>query len=235
MSIAHLPLWLDAPLQSWGFESRFEHRRTGLFPTKSGILGMVCAAMGIPKGSDVERETLPRLAALRMTAWQLPKLIDGKSVPIRRLTDFHTVLNTRRADRTMNGDPVITRRQYLLDARFGVRLSGDKDLLASIASALDDPVWGIWFGRKCCIPSAPVMVGGPFTTELKAWSVLMHVAGYPPETTEDCFSRMEDVESFADGTDTYNERPLSYGTGRSSGIEGRRFTPRRVRVVAGAV
>jgi len=233
MSRAYLPLWLDAPLQSWGFQSRFERRTTLMFPTKSGLLGMICAAMGIAKGSDAERSTLPQLSTLNMTVWQLPKIIDGKEIPIRRLVDFHTVLGTRRADGTKNGDPVITRREYLMDARFGVRLSGDRGILERVAAALDDPIWGIWFGRKCCIPAAPVVIGGPYESELDAWKRLLGVAGYPPETSQDKFSRMEDVNTFAEGTDTYNDSPLSYGNGRSSGIEGQRFAPRRVRSIAG--
>lgn len=66
MNTAHLPLWFDAPLQSWGFASRFQRRTTGLFPTKSGVLGIVCAAMGLAKGSTAERDQLPLLAALTL-------------------------------------------------------------------------------------------------------------------------------------------------------------------------
>jgi CRISPR system Cascade subunit CasD len=54
MSTAHLPLWFDAPLQSWGFGSRFSYRNTALFPTKSGVLGLVCAAMGLAESGGVK-------------------------------------------------------------------------------------------------------------------------------------------------------------------------------------
>ena len=39
-------LWLEAPLQSWGFESKFGRRETLDFPTKSGVLGLILSAMG---------------------------------------------------------------------------------------------------------------------------------------------------------------------------------------------
>ena len=45
-SNACLSLLLDAPIQSWGHSSRFERRATALHPTRSGILGIVAAAMG---------------------------------------------------------------------------------------------------------------------------------------------------------------------------------------------
>ena len=62
-----LALMLDAPLQSWGFESRFQRRTTGLHPTKSGVIGLICAAMGLAKGSTEEN-----------SVWTFPDLVDGK-------------------------------------------------------------------------------------------------------------------------------------------------------------
>jgi CRISPR-associated Cas5-like protein len=69
----HLALMLDAPLQSWGFASRFQRRTTGLHPTKSGVIGLLCAALGAAKGSPAEREWLPKLAGLRMMVVTIPR------------------------------------------------------------------------------------------------------------------------------------------------------------------
>lgn len=41
-----LLLKLAGPLQAWGVESKFDERRTLNFPTKSGVIGMVAAALG---------------------------------------------------------------------------------------------------------------------------------------------------------------------------------------------
>ena len=81
---AYLALLLDGPLQSWGFASRFQRRTTGLHPTKSGVIGLICAAMGLAKGSPEERELLPELAKLSMTSIAIPRN------QLRRLDDFHT-------------------------------------------------------------------------------------------------------------------------------------------------
>src|SRR5208283_3094992 len=95
---AYLALLLDAPLQSWGFSSKFQRRTTGLHPTKSGIIGLISAAMGLAKGSDEEREKLPKLRALKMTSIVIPRLQtnawtgETTELPVRRLEDFHTVL-----------------------------------------------------------------------------------------------------------------------------------------------
>lgn len=235
----YLALLLDAPLQSWGFASRFQRRTTGLHPTKSGVLGMVCAAMGIAKGSEDEKRELPNLAKLTMTSIAIPRVgqpsrlsagspgTGGTPIPlpVRRLEDFHTVQNTRRASGKPNTDPVVTRRQYLADAKFGVVLAGDRALLDRIADALQDPVWGIWFGRKSCLPAAPVC-RGVFASQTEAEANLLE--GQPVEK----FTRVEEVADFANGTDSYNDQPVSFGQTDSSS-EGRAFTVRRVNLIPG--
>lgn len=229
----YLALLLDAPLQSWGFASRFQRRTTGLHPTKSGVLGMICAAMGVAKGTDAERKLLPQLAALNMTSIAIPRVVGGshpgmaEAVPVRRLEDFHTVLNTRRASGKLNDDPVVTRRQYLLDARFGVILSGDRALLLRIAGALEDPVWGVWFGRKSCIPSEPIY-RGLFTTRAEAERALVG------DTPIEQFTRVEEVSDFTAGTDSINDQPMSFGQPGSSS-EGRLFSIRRVNIIPASI
>ena len=156
---SYLALRLEGPLQSWGFDSQYNRRNTGLMPTKSAIAGMCCAALGLPRGSDKEQEFLVSFGMVRMTAIAIPRNGIKKELPVRRLQDYHTVQNTRRASGAINNDCVLTHRQYLTDAAFGVLLEGDAVLMGEIAAALADPVWGIWLGRKTCVPSAPVFAG----------------------------------------------------------------------------
>ena len=99
-----LALHLEGPLQSWGFDSQYNRRNTGLMPTKSAIAGMCCAALGLPRGSDEERNFLEFFVTLRMTAIAIPKKGEKNELPVRRLQDFHTVQNTRRASGAINKD-----------------------------------------------------------------------------------------------------------------------------------
>ena len=221
----YLALILDAPLQSWGFASRFQRRTTGLHPTKSGVIGLICAAMGVGKGTDAERETLPQLAALKMTSIVVPRHA------VRRIEDFHTVLKTRRASGKMNDDPVVTRRQYLLDGCFGIILNGDRVLLERIERGLQDPVWGVWLGRKSCIPARPLFVAVSDTRQ-EVWRAILRSLGRDEAVPIESFARVEDVDQFGDGTDSYNDRPISFGQEDSSS-EGRLYTVRRVRLEPG--
>ena len=63
--MATLLLRLAAPMQSWGDESKYDIRQTGKTPSKSGVIGMLAAALGLRRDS----EEIPALsAALRMGA-----------------------------------------------------------------------------------------------------------------------------------------------------------------------
>ena len=225
---AYLALLLDAPLQSWGFSSRFQRRTTGLHPTKSGVIGLICAAMGLAKGSAEERDMLPHLGGLKMTTLAIPRQPQGDPLPAIRLEDYHTVLGTRRASGAMNPDAVVTRRQYLADARFGVILAGDPAILKRIITALEDPVWGVWFGRKSCLPAEPIL-RGLFENQVEAERALL--GNVPVEE----FTRVEDVAAFEDGTDSYPDQPESFGDGTSSGPDKRRYAVRRIKVVPAAI
>lgn len=227
----YLVLVLDAPLQSWGFASRFQRRTTSLHPTKSGIIGMICAAMGLAKGSPEEQKTLPMLAKLKMKSIVIPRktaqVADAFMAPsVLRLEDYHTVLDTRHASGAMNKAAVVTQRQYLVDTCFGVLLEGNRQLLEQAADSLKNPRWGLWFGRKSCLPAAPICQG-LFESESEAFGLLMGGALRARTYI------VSEVEQFDDGTDSIVDQPVSFGDGGSSGPDKRQFALRRVKVEPG--
>ena len=161
----HLALYLRAPLQSWGASSKFGDRGTLDAPTRSGLTGLLAAACGVDKNDEVrDRDWLARAARL---SFEVVGFKRGD-----RMTDYHTV--GARYDendpwqrrmiptKAENGKPRgtdITHRDYLSDSVFGAVLSGDDALVAEMAEALENPVWGVWLGRKSCIPTEPVFAG----------------------------------------------------------------------------
>ena len=160
----HLALYLRAPLQSWGASSKFGDRGTRDAPTRSGLLGLLAAACGIDKNDEVrDREWLSRAARLSMSVLAFRR---GD-----RMIDYHTVgarydkddpWQKRMIPVTADGKPRgtdLTHRGYLVDSVFGTVLSGDDELVAEMAAGMANPVWGVWFGRKSCIPTEPILVG----------------------------------------------------------------------------
>jgi CRISPR system Cascade subunit CasD len=226
-----LALLLDAPLQSWGHSSRFDRRTTALHPTRSGVIGLIAAAMGIDKHAPDEAEQLRRLNPLRVTTVTLGRRDQrGESLPMRRLEDYHTVTGIRRASGKVDDDATVqTYRHYLLDARFGVMLEGPAAVLEEIAAALRDPKWGVWFGRKSCLPARPVLAAGPGERPL-VWADLLRRAALPTTLKEEDFDRVLEVRPDEPGADRLDDAPVAYGA-----PVGNRHAPRWIKTAPRSV
>lgn len=166
-------LRLEGHFQSWGtHEGKFKLKRTASAPTKSGVAGLLCCALGIPR-DDAQDYWLPVINSLRMGV-----RIDRAGM---RWWDFHTVgadqnmrtaelkepqdeqdVGELRAQRTSPSNlkeksgPILTRREYLSDASFLVALQGDTDVIAKLSLAIQKPKWCLFLGRKSCPPSRAI-------------------------------------------------------------------------------
>jgi len=170
MTNPYLLLWLEAPLQSWGHDSKFGRRDTLNFPTKSGVLGLVCSALG---AGGEQCELLAEFAALNQTVLSFVRSRDHNGEPVKRdreplLRDFHMVGSgyddkdpwasllipkTREGKKAVGGGAKMTYRYYLQDAYFAVLLQVPGDKAQPIAEALQNPAWDVYFGRKNCVPT----------------------------------------------------------------------------------
>ena len=142
-------------MQSWGTQGRFDVRDTEREPSKSGVVGVLCAALGRDRS-----EPLDDLASLRMGV-----RVDREG---DLLADFQTAGGGSMPGRRRygvaksNGAPartVISRRYYLSDADFLVGMEGvDLIELQRIDQALRSPVWQTYLGRKSYVPGVPVFI-----------------------------------------------------------------------------
>lgn len=163
-----LLLRLSGPMQSWGTGSRLQIRRTDQHPSKSGVIGLLLCAMG------VDRETAPSVLS-PLTALQMGVRVDRAGVSD---WDYHTAgagIGIRKAEggvkltaSTKELETLLSRRQYLLDASFLVALLGDQRVIEQAAEALKRPVWPVFLGRKCCVPSEPLLAGVGQPSDMKA-------------------------------------------------------------------
>lgn len=151
-----LLLRLAGPLQSWGYRSKFTDRDTGTEPTKSGVIGLLCCALG-------RNRSQPPTSLANLT---MHVRVDREG---SLLKDFHSAgggifrgqsayfVPTSSGGKGKN--PIITERHYLQNASFLVALEGDEELLRSLAEKLADPDWPLALGRRSCPPAEPVLVG----------------------------------------------------------------------------
>lgn len=153
---------MRAPMMSWGDHSRFTIRDTRREPTKSAVIGLLCAALGRPRWEPVHD-----LAALKMGV-----RVDREGV---MLCDYHTIMDSIKSS-GKPGDTVLSDRYYMADADYLVGLEGDRALLETLDTALESPCWQLYFGRKSFVPSCPVQVG---ITELGLADALKDFQNYP--------------------------------------------------------
>ena len=224
--MAILLLRLTGPMQSWGTQSRFTHRDTGLEPSKSGVIGLICAALGKPRNED-NRPGLPMLEKLANLKMGVRVDYEGT---IER--DYHTAGGVHlKKDKDYgvptadgkNKRPVTSDRFYLADAIFLVALSGDATLLKSIHDALNKPVWQLYLGRKAFVPDASVYLSDGLMADvddldvaLKSYPYLCPSKRSPPEKL-----RTEIEVEYGQGELVRQDQPLSFAQ--------RRFGLRHVR------
>ncbi|MCG5511698.1 type I-E CRISPR-associated protein Cas5/CasD [Ectothiorhodospira shaposhnikovii] len=182
MSESYLLLWLEAPLQSWGHDSRFGRRDSLDFPTKSGVMGLLCCARG---AGGEECDWLAEWADLDMQlVGYVPQ--DRHGMPLPRqplLRDFHMVGSgyddqdpwqtllipkTSEGKKAVGGGTKMTYRYYLQDMAYAVILQAPVGQVEAVTEALINPVWDLYLGRKNCVPTEFVYQGCYAEAELAA-------------------------------------------------------------------
>lgn len=153
---ATLLLRLEGPLQSWGYRSKFKIRDSGREPSKSGVIGLLCCALGR------DRNDPPTDLAKLKVHVRVDK-------PGKTLTDFQTAGGGSFRGRTdyysptssgaKGKNPIILEKHYLMDASFLVAIEGEDGLLRALADAVQDPAWPLSLGRRSCPPASPVFAG----------------------------------------------------------------------------
>lgn len=191
-----LLLRLAGPLQSWGEHSHFNDRDTARFPTRSGITGLLAAAMGRRRGEPIDD----------LTRLSVTVRADRPGVLLR---DLHTVGGGLPASQTVTtaegkkrrGDTgtLLSHRAYLADAVFTVALTStpaardprDAALLTECAEALRHPHWPPYLGRRSCPPEGPVLLG-------ESDDALRHLVHLPLAAEAPGRSDLIGVEFFSD-------------------------------------
>lgn len=209
-------LRLEGPLQSWGVDSRYDVRATRPEPTKSGVLGLVSAALGRGREDDVSD-----LAALRFGV--------RSDRPGRIIRDYHTALEIVAASGIGKRRSVISERYYIADACFLSALEGEHVIIERIQAALAQPAVALSLGRRSCPPAVPVyvpdgMVDRSLEDVLRTWPLVGFLEPAQCATASTVRVRIA-FECELDGADhVQTDQPVGCA------FRNRTFRPRGVRV-----
>ncbi len=179
-----LLLRLEAPLMSFGGVAIDYRGVTRPLPGRAMLTGLLANALGY------EHREFPRLDALQSRLSYAARA----DRPGDLITDFQTVdlsqpflsqgWTTRGAPQSREGGPAskgthIRLRQFLADAVVTIALTlnppGDDPSLATLESALREPMRPLYIGRKPCIPSGPILLD-----RVEASSLLEALEHAPP-------------------------------------------------------
>lgn len=164
----YLIFQLQGPMASWGVDAPGEVRHSHELPTRSALLGLLAAALGIRRDEEKRLNEFNQHYAFLLCASREP----------RWARDYHTVQmpkEVRKARyfsrREELSDPellsaLISRRDYYTDAWWMVALaqtSGAPYSLEQLRDALQHPVFSLYLGRKShplALPLAPLLLEG---------------------------------------------------------------------------
>lgn len=210
-----LLLRLSGAMQSWGVQSRFGVRDTGLEPSKSGVLGLACAALGIDRDDD---KSLTPLAGLKMGV-----RVDREGT---LKVDYHTAGESgylRAGNDVERRNVILSNRYYLADALFLVGLAGDDlALLERIHTGLRNPVWPLFLGRKAFVPGEPVWLEDGLKLGVALEDALNEFHSLSTRPSPERLRLV--LEDQQNGSIVRSDQPLSFSRGN------RRFAPRRLTV-----
>jgi len=214
--MATLLLQLIGPMQSWGVQSNFIYRDTGLEPSKSGVIGLLCAALGRSRNEPIDD-----LAALKM----------GVRVDREGLVkcDYHTagkdghLKASGKIEYNERKKFIQSWRYYLADAAFLVGLEGDNlTLLEKLHDHLQRPVWPLYLGRKAFAPGEPIWLKDGLKPDKDLETALREYPRLRPKRTKFDDDRMRAMLEDPRGEIVRPDQPISFAT--------RQFTLRCLRV-----
>lgn len=178
----YLTFQLYGPLAAWGDIAVGETRPSGFAPTKSAVLGLIAAALGLRRPDTTQDEALRQQWEAHHIA-----LTEGYGMAVKLtqpglpLTDYHTaqvpssgsgknkkMFATRRDELTwlprQDLNTILSRRYYRQDAYAAVALwarGGAPHSLDELRDHLLAPEFVLYLGRKSCplaLPLMPVIV-----------------------------------------------------------------------------
>lgn len=226
MSKKTIAFLLKSPMQAWGIDSRFIHRTTFTYPTKSAVIGIICAAMGIDKYLSDANAKLKDLCECEFCAYQLQPLEKKESArfeTIPTLSDFHTIGGgynksnplhkgfalRKEGNKLTYGEAILTYRTYIQDSCFVALLTYPNEIAEKISGALKNPVWGVWLGRKSCIPSVPIF-GGLYESSEDALSSAIKKLNITESIKYKIGSKLLEAESFDDTDTSIQDIPIDF-------------------------
>ncbi|PHS69658.1 MAG: type I-E CRISPR-associated protein Cas5/CasD [Cycloclasticus sp.] len=133
-------------MSAYGVQTFDVQRRVNNFPTRSAIIGLLGAALGIRRS---EHEELYSLSTKLVIAVQVNNI--GQ-----KIMDYHTVQNFRSPAGKIKKSTKQTYREYWCDSEHTFAITSGKDMIDRLENAVKKPIFTLFQGRKSCPMTRPL-------------------------------------------------------------------------------
>jgi len=133
-------------MSAYGLQTFDVHRKVNHFPTRSAIIGLLAAALGITRK---EQSALYELSENLTIAVQVNNAGE-------KMMDYHTVQNFRSPMGKIQKATKPTYREYWCDSEHTFAISADCELIEKLVVAVKYPKFTLFQGRKSCPLTRPL-------------------------------------------------------------------------------
>ncbi|AZG36905.1 type I-E CRISPR-associated protein Cas5/CasD [Shewanella psychromarinicola] len=131
---------------AYGLQTFDIHRRANHFPTRSAVIGLLAAALGITRK---EQSTLFELSENVQIAVQVNNAGE-------KIMDYHTVQNFRSPMGKIQKGVKPTYREYWCDSEHTFAITASDELVKRLCIAVKSPKFTLFQGRKSCPLTRPL-------------------------------------------------------------------------------
>lgn len=158
----YLMIQLIAPMGAFGLAGGHEYRRSAHYPTRSALIGLAGAALGVLRCDKEGQGALRALStaiALYRVGTGLRDFHTMETIPAARIKHPRTRAHALKELKPSDNATSITRRDYVTDCAYTAafwRRSDNAPPLSQLALAFKKPTFVPYMGRKSCPLSHPM-------------------------------------------------------------------------------
>jgi CRISPR system Cascade subunit CasD len=158
--INYLLFQLYGPLASWGDIAVGEYRPSYAHPSKSAIVGLLAAALGIRRDEEERQNSLAAACSFAVRVDAMGGLLRDyhtTQVPSAKRGVTHYTRQSELAADELN--TILSSRDYRCDAVYTIAITVVENApysVEEISSALAKPVFTLYLGRKSCPLAMPL-------------------------------------------------------------------------------
>ncbi len=133
-------------MSAYGLQTFDVHRKINHFPTRSAIIGLLGAALGITRENHQQLYSLSKKIKIAVQVNNTGQ----------KIVDYHTVQNFRSPMGKIQKGTKPTYREYWCDSQYSFAITTDDDTIELLRTQVKAPVFTLFQGRKSCPLTRPL-------------------------------------------------------------------------------